>query len=314
MGQCYSNNENCKSCKTCGDNVYEFVLGDYYLEPFQIRGKRWHELDKYNQFYRVVGEPFIYMQVEDFDDDLNALILQVEQEIEAGSDGVQHDLEKIPYVKFLDYFKEKPGWASYVNNVESSFMKLMQLDNLFFEKKVVHKRKGDMTSPPRKSKAFTDDSSADKLSPLRNVNFNRQSSQIETVGIDGSQLTLQINVDVMTLKIFALLMCKGTAKEKAAIFYDIVVGLEGKKLEKDAIPWNSKRLVESFKKLLFFSEIFPKKYQNEFMTELMDIQAKNIKIKKSGANKHKEDLDHNYRNNNTTETLEKSASQPISMM
>ena len=33
-----------------------------------------------------------------------------------------------------------------------------------------------------------------------------------------------INVDLFSLKVFALLMCKGTVKEKANIFFDVIEG------------------------------------------------------------------------------------------
>ena len=80
------------------------------------------------------------------------------------------------------------------------------------------------------------------------------------MGIDGSSTEVQINVDVTTLKMYSLLMCKGTAAQKAGVFFDIVIGMEGKKEELDTITWNQSRLVTGLKKLIFFSEIFPKKY------------------------------------------------------
>ena len=52
---------------------------------------------------------------------------------------------------------------------------------------------------------------------------------MKTVTADGSETTFQINIDVFTLKIFALLMCKGSQKSKAHIFFDLVVGPEGVK-------------------------------------------------------------------------------------
>jgi len=55
-------------------------------------------------------------------------------------------------------------------------------------------------------------------------------------------------------------MCKGTNKEKADIFFDLALGPEGVKQEKDSVAWKSGRMTSAFKKLIFFSEIFPKKY------------------------------------------------------
>lgn len=61
------------------------------------------------------------------------------------------------------------------------------------------------------------------------------------------------------------------------------------------ISWNSKRLITSFKKLIFFSEIFPKKYQNEFMDELLKEQQNNYLNKKALAVKNPDNLNYNYK-------------------
>ena len=120
-------------------------------------------------------------------------------------------------------------------------------------------------SPNRKSN--TSERSRIK-SPLKKINFNRDESSIKTTALDGSMLTIQINIDLMELKIFALLMCKGTVRYKAGILFDIAVGPEKVNDEDATISWTSSRLIKAFKQLIFYSEIFPKKYQNEFLEEL----------------------------------------------
>lgn len=82
-------------------------------------------------------------------------------------------------------------------------------------------------------------------------------------------------------------MCKGTVKEKAQVLFDIILGpektkksvsveekkslfssvlnviplVDGDESEEDqSISWNSARMKNAFKKLIFFAEIFPKKY------------------------------------------------------
>lgn len=74
----------------------------------------------------------------------------------------------------------------------------------------------------------------------------------------------------MELKIFTLLMCKGTVRHKAGVMFDLVLGPEKVKDNDDlsTISWKSSRLVRVFKQLIWYSEIFPKKYQNEFLEEL----------------------------------------------
>ena len=63
-------------------------------------------------------------------------------------------------------------------------------------------------------------------------------------------------------------MCKGSVGVKADLFFDLVVGPEGMKQNKETIAWKSGRMSLAIKRLVFFSEIFPKKYQNEFLQEL----------------------------------------------
>ena len=89
------------------------------------------------------------MRVEVFMEDLEELIVNVEKEYEELHPGETHNLEKIPYVKFLEHFKVKPDWESHISNVESPFMKLLQLDHLFFCKQVISVKKGTQ-SPPKK--------------------------------------------------------------------------------------------------------------------------------------------------------------------
>ena len=59
---------------------------------------------------------------------------------------------------------------------------------------------------------------------------------------------------------FAILLCKGSTREKAELFFDLIVGYEGIKIGRDSITWKSSRMMLAIKKLLFFSEIFPKKF------------------------------------------------------
>ena len=60
---------------------------------------------------------------------------------------------------------------------------------------------------------------------------------------------------------YALLMCCGTSSDKASILFDLVVGKKFLKNENDKITWKNPRLILSVKKLIYFAEIFPKKYR-----------------------------------------------------
>ena len=58
---------------------------------------------------------------------------------------------------------------------------------------------------------------------------------------------------------FALLMCKGNVRKKAETLFEIASGsIDGG--DEAVIAFNSRRLTEAFKNIVFFSEIFPKKY------------------------------------------------------
>ena len=97
---------------------------------------------------------------------------------------------------------------------------------------------------------------------------------------DGTEIIYQINIDVFDLKVFALLMCKGSLRDKAAYLFDLLLGPEkarSERKEREKNPKNAKtflsfkggRIQQAFKRLIFFSEIFPKKYQNEFVKDLL---------------------------------------------
>jgi hypothetical protein len=86
----------------------EFVIGDLYLEPYQVPGKKQEKLSKYDKFYRVVCDPFHVIYAVDFFKEIDSLIDACETEFETNNPGARFNLEHIPYVKFLEYFKERP--------------------------------------------------------------------------------------------------------------------------------------------------------------------------------------------------------------
>ena len=56
-------------------------------------------------------------------------------------------------------------------------------------------------------------------------------------------------VDIINLKIFALLMCRGSSKDKAAILFDLILGPQSTSVgpnssnNSDKIAWKNPRLV-----------------------------------------------------------------------
>ena len=136
MGQC------CSGCQQCGSNAMEYVFGDFYLEPFQNRHKDLHQLNKYDQFYRVVGQPLVFMHVAEFVDKFNDLIFAIRDETQA--DPAMHKLclQYVPYVRFIDHFKHDAKWQDHLADVDSPFMRLLQIENLFFVKYILKQKKG----------------------------------------------------------------------------------------------------------------------------------------------------------------------------
>jgi len=65
---------------------------------------------------------------------------------------------------------------------------------------------------------------------------------------------------MVNLKLFALLMCKGSHKIKAELLFDVIMGPDKMLNQETHIAWRSGRLIKILKQLIFFSEIFPKKY------------------------------------------------------
>ena len=68
---------------------------------------------------------------------------EVTEEVRKSYNAFKFNLDHMPYVKFLEYYKQKPDWERHIQNVDSPFMKLLQLDNLFFIKKILKMEKGD---------------------------------------------------------------------------------------------------------------------------------------------------------------------------
>ena len=85
---------------------------------------------------------------------------------------------------------------------------------------------------------------------------------------DGVTISMEPEIDLFAVKILALLMCRDSPKVKAHLLMDTIIGRNGKALGREATTMRDQRLIKACKLLLFYSEIFPKKFENEFKTEL----------------------------------------------
>ena len=65
-------------------------------------------------------------------------------------------------------------------------------------------------------------------------------------------------------------MCKGSIRRKAENLFELAanqVAGQNDITGEEVIAFNSGRLIKAFKHIVFFSEIFPKKYFNQFVTK-----------------------------------------------
>ena len=105
----------------------------------------------------------------------------------------------------------------------------------------------------------------------QDVFFSRGDSTIETVDAYGTKQSIMVRVDIFNFKIFALLMCKGSIRRKAENLFELAanqVAGQNDITGEEVIAFNSGRLIKAFKHIVFFSEIFPKKYIGNFVAEI----------------------------------------------
>ena len=88
-------------------------------------------------FYRVVADPFYRIYITDFIEDIDSMMNSYLEDLAKVNPDVNRIDDNIPYVEFLDYFKEKPGWKPLINNVDSPLMRLLQLEKLFYKKVLI---------------------------------------------------------------------------------------------------------------------------------------------------------------------------------
>ena len=79
-------------------------------------------------------------------------------------------------------------------------------------------------------------------------------------------------LELFPLKVFALLVCRGTPHTKAGILFDLVTGkkedsTEESSADHDQIAWGSIKLDAAIKLIFYFSEILPKKFIYHYRSE-----------------------------------------------
>lgn len=112
---------------------------------------------------------------------------------------------------------------------------------------------------------------------LQLIAFNAKGQQLRNTQYVGTEQakpteTEERSIDIFSLKMLALLVCRGSLKTKAGLFMDAVIGRDGLAAGRDVVAINNSRLIRGTKKLTYFAEIFPKQYQDEFRVELRQPQ------------------------------------------
>ena len=86
----------CNSCNTCGEYIADNFGNADDLQEYQKQMLKAKDLDRYDLFYRMVGVPFIELEVEDFFSELNEL-LDIYR-VKCEKDEKMGNLDNIPYV------------------------------------------------------------------------------------------------------------------------------------------------------------------------------------------------------------------------
>ena len=72
------------------------------------------------------------------------------------------------------------------------------------------------------------------------------------------------------MKVLAFMICRGDETTKVNILYDMIWSMKDAKQTRPTITWCQVKLKQIFKKIFYFSEIYPKKFQKAFQEELTD--------------------------------------------
>ena len=102
----------CNQCTTCSEFCADKFGSHDYLQDYQKRMLRAKDLDRYDLFYRMVGIPFIELDVYDFFQELNQLLESYK--IKCKKEDKICNLDNIPYIQFLNFYKTKPRWETII--------------------------------------------------------------------------------------------------------------------------------------------------------------------------------------------------------
>lgn len=76
-------------------------------------------------------------------DDLDSMLLEYQQEqIQSGGFA---DTDFVPYVRFIEHYKGIEGWSALNDGPDTALMRLLMIDRLFFNRKILSITKSEIT-------------------------------------------------------------------------------------------------------------------------------------------------------------------------
>ena len=152
-------------------------------------------------------------------------------------------IDDIPFLDFVEHCKSLPHWQNQLDRENSSFLKMIKMKGQFLKY----------------------DAPEEQL---------ENNAEVMTLDVQ-----IQENIDIFSLKIMALLICRGDSKDKAGILFELLKGNSksymnkkedngsfvfslgddsSKNAARDKLIWSSSRLRKAIYKIVFFSELLPK--------------------------------------------------------
>lgn len=76
------------------------------------------------------------------------------------------------------------------------------------------------------------------------------------------------HINIFNFKALAFLICRGEPEKKCNILWDLIWNEKDCQHKRKQLKWDAKNLKNFFKKLLFFSEVFPKRFYKEYEKDM----------------------------------------------
>ena len=146
------------------------VTENYQFHTRTIEKKKMH-LSKYDRFYRLHLSPLYLMKIDHF---LNEIEMITKNE----ANGTHYD--EVPFIVFCEHFKKFPHWIKQLERENSSFLKMVKMKDLFL-----------------------------KYDKDERVEPNSIGDSPEKLILKIVDVPMEENIDVFSIKILGLLMCRG---------------------------------------------------------------------------------------------------------